>query len=130
MKEELISSIISNLTNVGYASIIFSMGYLANILFGLWYNIKLQGQQFDIKRLLNSFLKIFIFILGTALVVCGITTIPVFFNYLEIEIPESASSIIDILVIIMIFMEPAISYYKEAVEKMKQILGYKPESVG
>ena len=55
-------AVIANLVTIGWAMLIFLASYLANVTFSLWYNIKLQKEQFSREKLITSGLKILTFV--------------------------------------------------------------------
>ena len=120
--KEIIDIIINNLINVGIGAGIFVVAYLANVLLSLWYNIKMLHQEFDYHKLINSALKILSFGLGTALLVIGITLIPMFADYVGLTIPQEYIEVLQNLAIIAAFVVSACKYLFEAYTKFKAIL--------
>ena len=49
--------IIGNLIKIGYAMAIFLCAYLANVVFSLWYNIKINCEPFSREKLATGGLK-------------------------------------------------------------------------
>ena len=60
----MFNALLENLTNIGWAMLIFLCAYLANVAFSLWYNIKIRKEDFDRKKLIASGLKILVFVVG------------------------------------------------------------------
>lgn len=56
--------IIGNLIKIGYAMAIFLCAYLANVVFSLWYNIKINCEPFSREKLATGGLKALTFIVG------------------------------------------------------------------
>lgn len=122
--QDIINIIINNLTLVGIGCGLFIIAYVSNVCFSLWYNIKMLGQPFDYKKLLDSVLKVLAFCAGTTLLVIGITLIPIFADYVGFTIPEEYSEVFQNLAIIGVFLISAIKYLLEAYSKFKKILGF------
>ena len=114
--------IIDNLINVGYGVALFIGAYLSNLLFSLWYNIKMLSQPFDYNKLLNSGLKILCFGGGLALLSLVISILPEFANGVGWEIPEEYQEVFADIVIIGSFLLASVKYVVEAWNKMKAIL--------
>ena len=73
----MFNALLENLTNIGWAMLIFLCAYLANVAFSLWYNIKIRKEDFDRKKLIASGLKILVFIVGLTLLCTAITALPI-----------------------------------------------------
>ena len=50
----MFNALLENLTNIGWAMLIFLCAYLANVAFSLWYNIKIRKEDFDREKLIAS----------------------------------------------------------------------------
>lgn len=118
----MIEPIIHNLTNIGWAMLIFLSAYLANVAFSLWYNIKIQGDAFDKDKLVQSALKVLTFVVGLTLLCVAITTLPLFADQVGWSIPEEYSDIFADLVIIGAVLVVTCKYIKEAFSKFTAIL--------
>ena len=118
----MIEPIIHNLTNIGWAMLIFLSAYLANVAFSLWYNIKIQGDAFDKDKLVQSALKVLTFVVGLTLLCVAITTLPLFADQVGWSIPEEYSDIFADLVIIGAVLVVTCKYIKEAFSKFTVIL--------
>ena len=66
----MLETILHNLTNIGWAMLIFLCAYLSNVSFSLYYNIKVLLEPFSKEKLINSGLKIAAFVCGLTLL-CG-----------------------------------------------------------
>ena len=73
-------AVITNLVTIGWAMLIFLSAYLANVTFSLWYNIKIQKEQFSREKLITGGLKVLTFIVGLTLLCIAVTTLPLFAN--------------------------------------------------
>lgn len=118
----MIEAIIANLQNTLCAMIIFLCAYLANVLFGTWYNVKIRNQPFDRQRILTSLLKILVFVVGLALLVISITALPIFADQVGWAIPPDYQDVFADLVIIAAVLTVSIKYIKEALAKLNAIL--------
>ena len=110
----MLQLILENLKNTGFAMLIFVGAYVANMLFGLWFNIKLLNQKFDPSRIKSSALKVLTFVVGLALLVTVVTAIPLFCDYIGLELPQEYLEVFTNLAIIGITVYVSISYAKEA----------------
>ena len=118
----MLNAIVENLTNIGWAMLIFLAAYLANVAFSLWYNIKIQQQSFDKSKLIASALKVLTFVVGLNLLCVAITTLPLFATQVGWTIPEEYTDIFADLVIIGAVLLVSCKYIKEAFEKFTAIL--------
>ncbi len=118
----MLNAIVENLTNIGWAMLIFLAAYLANVAFSLWYNIKIQQQSFDKSKLIASALKVLTFVVGLTLLCVAITTLPLFATQVGWTIPEEYTDIFADLVIIGAVLLVSCKYIKEAFEKFTAIL--------
>lgn len=122
IENEMVKSILDNLTNVGWAALIFLCAYLSNMAFGLYHNVKQLGQAFEIQRLKNSGLKLASLIFGSILLVIAITVLPEFANYVGWKIPEEYSDVFNNLIILGICLYMSCKYIFEAFGKFKDII--------
>ena len=118
----MLNAIVENLTNIGWAMLIFLAAYLANVAFSLWYNIKIQQQSFDKSKLIASALKVLTFVVGLTLLCVAITTLPLFATQVGWTIPEEYTDIFADLGIIGAVLLVSCKYIKEAFEKFTAIL--------
>ena len=87
----MLETILHNLTNIGWAMLIFLCAYLSNVSFSLYYNIKILLEPFSKEKLINSGLKIAAFVCGLTLLCVAITTLPLFADMVGWEIPTDSS---------------------------------------
>lgn len=118
----MLNAVIENLINIGWAMLIFLSAYLANVVFSLWYNIKIQRQSFDKSKLIASALKVLTFVVGLTLLCVAITTLPLFATQVGWTIPDEYTDIFADLVIIGAVLLVSCKYIKEAFEKFTAIL--------
>lgn len=122
MMNEILKSILANLENVGWAMLIFCSAYASNMAFSLYYNIKLMGQAFDYKRIINSCIKVSSIVLGLAFLVVATTALPAFANYVGWTIPDEYVEVFDSLAILSVCLVVSCKYILEAAKKFNAIL--------
>ena len=118
----MFNALLENLTNIGWAMLIFLCAYLANVTFSLWYNIKLQKEQFSREKLITGGLKVLTFVVGLTLLCTAITALPIFANEVGWAIPDEYTDIFADLVIIGAVLLVSCKYIKEALTKFVAIL--------
>ena len=118
----MLNALLENLTNIGWAMLIFLCAYLANVAFSLWYNIKIRTEDFDREKLIASGLKILVFVVGLTLLCTAITALPIFANEVGWAIPDEYTDIFADLVIIGAVLLVSCKYIKEAFTKFVAIL--------
>lgn len=118
--------VIQNLITIGWAMLIFLTAYLSNVTFSLWYNIKIQKEQFSRDKLITSALKIATFVVGLTLLCVAVTTLPLFANEVGWAIPSEYTDLFADLVIIGAVLLVSCKYIKEAFTKFTAILNAGP----
>lgn len=118
----MLETILHNLTNIGWAMLIFLCAYLSNVSFSLYYNIKVLLEPFSKEKLINSGLKITAFVCGLTLLCVAITTLPLFADMVGWEISAEYVDIFSNLVIIGAVLMVSCKYITEAFTKFKAIL--------
>jgi hypothetical protein len=119
----MVDLVLHNLMLVGFAVILLGLAMLSNTCFGLWYNVKSLRKKFDCKKLLQSLLKFLVFVVGLGSLSILVTLLPAYAQYSGVDLPQEAYEIINILLIVSIFITSIISYAKQAIDKLKKILG-------
>ena len=125
----MFNTLLENLTNIGWAMLIFLCAYLANVAFSLWYNIKIRKEDFDREKLIASGLKILVFVVGLTLLCTAITALPIFANEVGWTIPDEYTDIFADLVIIGAVLLVSCKYIKEAFTKFVAILNTPADTV-
>lgn len=120
--EPIIDIVKQNLIHVGWAMVIFICAYVSNMAFSMYLNIKINRQPFDTSKILNSLIKIGVFIVGLLLLTTAVTTIPIFAELMRWQIPEEFSEIFSGIVIVGVVLYTSCRYAMEAFEKFKKIL--------
>ncbi len=118
MKEVLMTS----MTNICYAMLIFLCAYLANMSFSMYYNIKILLQPFEKGKIVNSCIKVATFIVGLSLLCISITCLPLFASQVGWVIPEEYAEAFSAMVIIGSVLTVACKYIVEALQKFTAIL--------
>lgn len=118
----MISTILHNLENAGWAMLIFLCAYVSNMAFSLYHNIKQLQQPFDKEKLINSGLKVASIVVGLVLLVVGITALPAFASYVGWKIPEEYSKVFSDLAVIGVCLVVSCKYFAEAITKFTAIL--------
>lgn len=121
MMQTFIDAMVVNLENVGIGLAIFVIAYLANMCFGLFYNIKMLGENFDKSRIGNGILKAIVFVIGMALITIGVTGLPVFAEVAGFTIPDEYVEVFSVAVIVGMPLYGAVKYIKQAHDKMQNI---------
>lgn len=114
--------IIGNLIKIGYAMAIFLCAFLANVVFSLWYNIKINSEPFSREKLATGGLKAATFIVGLTLLCVAITALPIFASEVGWNIPEEYTELFADLIIVGAVLLVACKYIKEAFTKFVTIL--------
>lgn len=119
----MIDIILMNLEKVGIGAALFLGAYIANILLGIWANVKIEGYEFDWKLILNSIVKFIVLGLGIALLSVVVSIIPAYATFVGITIEQEVLDTIDSIVIIGAFLTATIRYIGDGISKLKNILG-------
>jgi hypothetical protein len=121
--------IIGDLIKIGYAMAIFLCAYLANVVFSLWYNIKINREPFSREKLATGGLKALTFIVGLTLLCIAITTLPIFATEVGWTIPDEYAELFADLIIVGAVLLVACKYIKEAFTKFVAILNTPADTV-
>ena len=122
--QEIIDLLLKNLCYVGVGVAIFVVAYLSNMLFGIWYNVKILEEAFDWKRVVKSLLKIIAVGVGIALLTVAVTLIVPFAQLTGMPIPEEYEEVVSIVAILIICLRASVTYIKEAWTKMNDIMNW------
>ena len=118
----MIDLVLENLLIIAYAVVPLGLAMLSNTCFGLWYNVKKLKKKFNFKKILESILKFLVFAIGLSALSILITLLPVYAQYSGIQLAEEVYDIINLIAIVAIFISSIISYTKQAIEKLRNIL--------
>lgn len=120
---DFLNIVITNLEKVGVGLVLFVAVYASNMMLGAWKNVKIEGIDFDWKMILQSVVKFIVLGLGIALLSISISFIPVYATYVGIDIGAETLNTIDSVVIIGAFLTATLRYARDAISKLKTILG-------
>lgn len=120
--EIFIQEILQSLAYAGIGTALFTVCYLSNMSFGIWYNVKVLNQRFEWNRIKESALKLAGFSIGTILMCVGVTAIPIFCDVVGLTIPEQYTEVFQRLAIVSVFIYSAARYLIEAYGKFRAIL--------
>lgn len=118
----ILSIIISNLEKVGFGATLFLGAYIANILLGVWRNVRINGYRFDWLLIAESLVKFIVLGLAIALLSVVVSVLPIYATYVGIEIAQETLDTISALVIIGAFLTATVRYLSDAIDKLKDVL--------
>lgn len=118
----MLDLIICNLEKVAMGIALFAGSYIANMGLGAWKNVKVLEQRFDWALIINSLLKFTVLVICIGITTIVVTTLPIYAQYVGIEISAETMNTFNSLVIIGSFISAAIKYLSEAIDKIKTIL--------
>ena len=119
---EIMTVVIVNLEKVGIGAALFLGAYLANILLGIWSNVKIEGYEFDWKLIVQSLVKFVVLGVGVSILSVVVSIVPMYLTYIGIEIGAETMETIDSMVIVGAFLTATIRYIADAINKVKVIL--------
>ena len=118
----MMNIVLANLEKVGIGVALFMGAYVSNMCLGAWRNVKIEGYDFDWKLILQSLVKFIVLGLGISIMSIVVSILPVYMEYVGIDIADETMQVLDSLVIITAFVVACVKYVKEAYEKLKDIL--------
>lgn len=121
--KEVFNLLVLNLEKIGVGIILFLCSYLANIILGAWKNISLNGENFNWNLILQSIIKFCVLGVGVGLLSIVLSVIPMYLTYIGVEIGAETMETVDSMVVISAFATATLKYIKEAILKVKDILG-------
>ena len=119
---DMVNIIFANLEKVGIGVALFMGAYVSNMCLGAWRNVKIEGYDFDWKLILQSLVKFIVLGLGISIMSIVVSILPVYMEYVGVDIADETMKVLDSLVIITAFVVACVKYVKEAYEKLKDIL--------
>lgn len=119
---DMINIVFANLEKVGIGVALFMGAYVSNMCLGAWRNVKIEGYDFDWKLILQSLVKFIVLGLGISIMSIVVSILPVYMEYVGIDIADETMQVLDSLVIITAFVVACVKYVREAYEKLKDIL--------
>lgn len=122
--QEIIDVICVNLNQVGIGALLFLCAYASNMMLGAWKNVKIDGSTFDWSKILQSCVKFIVLGLGIAILSMVVAIMPVYIEYIGIEVAPETLESIDAIVIVGAFLTAAIKYVMDSLNKIKTALGF------
>jgi hypothetical protein len=116
--------ILSNLVLISQFMALFALAWLSNMVLSLWFNIKILGEIFDPKRLIDGVYKLLVLCIGVALFSVLLTTAPIVFeHYGIVTIEEDIATTFDFLAVAVLFaVKGIIPYAKETYKTLNNII--------
>lgn len=118
----MMNIIIMNLEKIGFGMLMFMGAYLANMGLGAWRNVKIDGANFDWKKIAQSGVKFVVLMVSMGLMSIVASAIPAYATFIGIEIGAEVMETIDAMVIVSAFMTATIRYIGDAITKVKDLL--------
>lgn len=119
---DIANLLLINLEKVGCGAIIFLMAYVANILLGVWKNVKIEGYVFDWEKIATSAIKYVVLGFAIALLSITIALIPQYATYIGLELAPEILETIDSTIIVGSFLVATTNYAVDAIKKIKALL--------
>lgn len=114
---------------VGFAYIVFMLGYLANMLFSLFDNMQIKGQAFDKTIMKASIKKAVTLVLATFALVVAVDVAMIFLSAYVPELAEEVKDTVTILMVVSTIGRAALKYIVEAYNTFTNVLNGKPTEV-
>lgn len=114
---------------VGFAYIVFMLGYLANMLFSLYDNMQIKGQSFDKTIMKTSIKKAVTLVLATFALVVAVDVAMIFLSAYVPELAEKAKDTVTVLMVVGTIGRAALKYIVEAYNTFTNVLNGKPTEV-
>lgn len=114
---------------VGFAYIVFMLGYLANMLFSLFDNMQIKGQPFDKAIMKTSIKKAVTLVLATFALVVAVDVAMIFLSAYVPELAEKAKDTVTVLMVVGTIGRAALKYIVEAYNTFTNVLNGKPTEV-
>lgn len=104
----------------------FLLAYIANILFSLYLNIKIDGEDFNKYRLLDACKKALVFVAATLMLVIAVDVIVLYLATIVPEIGEQTKNVVTVVAIVATIGRAALKYIVEAYQTFQNVLSGKP----
>lgn len=114
---------------VGFAYIVFMLGYLANMLFSLYDNMQIKGQAFDKTIMKTSIKKAVTLVLATFALVVAVDVAMIFLSAYVPELADKAKDTVTVLMVVGTIGRAALKYIVEAYNTFANVLNGKPTEV-
>lgn len=114
---------------VGFAYIVFMLGYLANMLFSLYDNMQIKGQAFNKEIMKTSIKKAVTLVLATFALVVAVDVAMIFLSAYVPELADKAKDTVTVLMVVSTIGRAALKYIVEAYNTFTNVLNGKPTEV-
>ncbi|MCI8348475.1 MAG: hypothetical protein HFE74_03435 [Firmicutes bacterium] len=118
----MLDLILGNLRDIGYASILLAIVWLANFLLDVYYNIKIINQCWSCKNIWDDIIRFLAVCAGVTLLTIAISAFPRFISMVGLTVPEEYVDVMSILTIVALFAKGIYEYTSRAIEKLNGIL--------
>ena len=118
----MLDLILGNLRDIGYASILLAIVWLANFLLDVYYNIKIINQCWSCKNIWDDIIRFLAVCAGVTLLTIAISAFPRFISMVGLTVPEEYVDVMSILTIVAWFAKGIYEYTSRAIEKLNGIL--------
>ncbi len=120
---EIVLAIVNNLESIGIGALLFLGAYVSNIGLGIWKNVKIEGYDFDWRKLVSSIVKFAVLAVSIGIMSVVMSVIPYYVSYIGVTVEEATLQAIDGIIILSAFLGATIRYVMDGVNKLKAILG-------
>lgn len=119
--------IVKNIVMVAWFLFPLTLCRASDIIFGSLIAYKSIDIEFDYKVILESVIRTVLMLVGLALFVCGVVSLPEIMKTYEVTLvnPDVLSEIINIAMVVTLLVATTVTYGKDAFEKLNVILGKK-----
>ncbi len=118
----MLDLILGNLRDIGYASILLAIVWLANFLLDVYYNIKIINQCWSCKNIWDDIIRFLAVCAGVTLLTIAISAFPRFISMVGLTVPEEYVDVMSILTIVALFAKGIYEYTSRSIEKLNGIL--------
>ena len=122
---EVLIAIEKNLMDISFGMLLFALAYISNMCLSIYYNVKVLGEVFNKDLIKNSVLKILAFVLGVALLVVVVTTLPMFASHVGFDLPKDFVEVFNAVAIISVPLYASCRYALKSFDKMQKVLNCK-----
>ena len=104
----------------------FSLAFLANIMFSLYQNIKIDGEDFNKYRLFDALKKATIFVIATLMLVVAIDIVMLYLAKVVPEVGKEMQGAVTVFAIVATVGRATLKYLVEAYQTFTNVLNGKP----
>lgn len=119
--------IMKNIVMVAWFLFPLTLCRASDIIFGSLIAYKSIDIKFDYKVILESVMRTVLMLVGLALFVCGVVSLPEIMKSYNVTLvnPDVLSEMINIAMVVTLLVATTVTYGKDAFEKLTVILGKK-----